>query len=321
MRIGKLFRLSQLLLIPLLVISSFYFFYNTYCFQWIPLFVLFWISMRWVPSKLSSKGVSINKYIRTKFFNAKIENKSDGNNRGENDSGNYKENLIMNTRICEDIVLMIAYTFTVMLYSTSLLKDSLNWYKYIINERYQTNFVVDEIVDYYSIDNNALDWYLYSQANYYVTLLMITWLSPRKKDIGIMTAHHVFTLIAVLAASQFDMKVEASMVLFLHDICDVPLQLMTLAHKLKTNLWDVIFCAIFFFSHVLFRVIIFPFIAITTTVNHRNASEASNWIAIIPCIPLWCFHVFWAYKLGRIILKYYKTGEAKDYREQKKQKK
>jgi hypothetical protein len=225
--------------------------------------------------------------------------------------------LEMNTRICEDIVLLFAYNYTVVLYGLTLMKDSFSWYKTLINQRYGTQFIVVDEVDYYSIDNQALDNYLYCQANYYIALLLVTWVSPRKKDIYIMTAHHISAMIGTLAGREFDMKVETSMVLFIHDICDVPLQIMTLTHKLKSKFWDVIFYAMFLTAHIILRVIIFPFIAITTTVNHRNIDNTTNWIPISACFPLWCFHVYWAYKLIKIGLKYYKTGKAKDYREKK----
>ena len=211
-------------------------------------------------------------------------------------------------RICEDVTLFFVYSFSTIYFICNL---GITLYEH--KELYLNGTIFKE----YSEITGLLNIYLYGQFKFYFVLIFVSLISPRKKDYKLMILHHIAAALGVYYGQRYDLAIETSIVLFLHDFCDVFLQLMTLTYKLKYNILQIIFYVMFFTSHVLLRVIVFPIIAFYTSYNQPDVYKFSNWYAFFACIPLFIMHIFWSYKLFLIGKKYFNNEDIIVYREQK----
>jgi hypothetical protein len=144
-----------------------------------------------------------------------------------------------------------------------------------------------------------------------------------------MMTHHVVTIALVTWSYAIGFLPVGVIVLIIHDLSDVPLDLLKMANYLKLEgLRGAFVSEILFVTLVIdwiyFRIWLFPTKALNTTLfENREAcmplDEARNMWNLNPCIPsyflfnallitLYCLHIWWGFLILRLLVGVFTKG-------------
>lgn len=161
-------------------------------------------------------------------------------------------------------------------------------------------------------------WYHYMiSLGFYWSMTSTHFLETRRKDFYQMFIHHLVTIALMVLSFTLNFTYIGSLVLFLHDIADVPLQLSKIFIYLKwKKLCDTTFL-IFTISWIITRCGIYPFIVVKNVMV-----DATD---VVPMHPVYyifssllcslaVLHFYWTYFILRIIVNTAVKGEIEDDR-------
>ena len=184
--------------------------------------------------------------------------------------------------------------------------SSLAWYLYNImymskmHISYEFLFVSSLALD---VNDSILDKHdnvrilLIQHISFYVGLLIISLLPPKRRDYIEMAAHHLITIILMCVAYYVGFYDVSVFVLFINAICDVFLSASKISYDLKSPLQTPMF-AVFVVGHVLLRVIYYPYKV--WQCFFASIDQYHSVIDFLPglcTIPLWLLYVFWTPKI------------------------
>lgn len=118
----------------------------------------------------------------------------------------------------------------------------------------------------------------------------LVWFQPRKKDALTMTVHHVITATIVLSSAIGGYAHACMSILLLHDLCDPPLSLMTMAGRNGNRVFETIGYCLAVFSFALFRLVLFPYV--TYVAAYQNPLPMAPFVISLNAV-LWCMHGYW----------------------------
>lgn len=162
------------------------------------------------------------------------------------------------------------------------------------------------------------------QLAFYASLLVIGFFPPRKGDYRVLTAHHVAAFSLTFAGYAFGHERTCVMVLFVHDVCDVFLQLSSIANRFESRMRAPFF-ALFTASHLLFRVLAFPAIAYGTLFSSSNRPASlqevhAGWAITMSLVSfIWAMHIYWlglCLQKVAVFLRHGEKAAAQDERDQ-----
>jgi ceramide synthetase len=167
-------------------------------------------------------------------------------------------------------------------------------------------------------------FYYMAELGYYLQgIVSLVFWETRRKDFGVMMAHHVVTVILIVFSHYTRLLRIGTMVLLLHDISDIPLELAKASRYANMKSLCHAFFAVFFLVWVASRLVYFPGVIIRTALfevplcSHislmRNYSmNAFNTLLL----TLLSFHVYWTYLISKILHKaVFKKAGVSDVRE------
>eukprot|EP01029_Cantina_marsupialis_P020942 TRINITY_DN4958_c0_g1_i1.p1 TRINITY_DN4958_c0_g1~~TRINITY_DN4958_c0_g1_i1.p1 ORF type:complete len:354 (+),score=85.89 TRINITY_DN4958_c0_g1_i1:28-1089(+) len=139
----------------------------------------------------------------------------------------------------------------------------------------------------------------------------------RKKDYYVMYIHHVLTIFLVIASAGYGYYASGLIVLFFHDMSDIPIDSLKLFNLLKLDGKKGFYATeISFFVNMAFwivcRMICFPLmviypsskVALSDTFDHENTSWNIYVSAILGLCVLYALHCWWFWLMIRLFCKY-----------------
>ena len=213
-------------------------------------------------------------------------------------------------RLYEDLGLLAVYSINTWFACKWFLQSG-----YIIEWAWR-----NKMYDAYPFANETVERAVYAimhwQIAYYAAMVIVVICPPRKKDWKAMLLHHLVTLSLILLSVDVDVVRGPIFVLLIHDICDVFLQLSTLANRFKLRIRIPLFVA-FTASHVILRVCIFPVAAFYSVyITAHIQPQYRRYTMFMFAVPIWALHLYWAVKCYKIVHRYLCKGkEVHDYRE------
>lgn len=134
------------------------------------------------------------------------------------------------------------------------------------------------------------------QIGGYVAMSFLVWFNPKKRDAVTMCTHHIITSSIVALCAVGGYAHACMTILLLHDICDVPLLVMTLSGR---NNWRFLEAMAYCFTVAAFmtaRLGAFPFV--TYVAASSNPLPMATAIISLNLL-LWCMHFYWTVILLR----------------------
>jgi len=128
------------------------------------------------------------------------------------------------------------------------------------------------------------------QIGGYFAMSFLVWFQPRKKDALTMTVHHVITATIVLSSAIGGYAHACTTILLLHDLCDPPLSLMTMAGRSGSRVFETIGYCMAVFAFALFRIVLFPYV--TYVAAYQNPLPMAPFVISLNAV-LWCMHGYW----------------------------
>ncbi|KAJ0408497.1 hypothetical protein P43SY_006427 [Pythium insidiosum] len=143
-----------------------------------------------------------------------------------------------------------------------------------------------------------------------------------RKDYVVMMTHHVVTIALITWSYAIGFLPVGVIVLLLHDISDVPLDVLKMANYLKLEGVRGFFaCEILYvilvIEWVYFRTYLYPVKLLNTTLFENREScmpmpEARDLTILSPCVPSWflfnallitlyCLHIWWGFLIVRLL--------------------
>ncbi|GAQ79490.1 long-acyl-chain ceramide synthase [Klebsormidium nitens] len=146
----------------------------------------------------------------------------------------------------------------------------------------------------------------------YGIVFLLLW-ETKRKDFGVMTIHHIGTLV-LISYSYFTGFVRVgNMVLLAHDISDILLEGAKLFKYSKNEIGASVTFALFAISWLVFRLIYYPTYLIRSTAFEAQKAFLENRTVAETVVYYYCFntflimllvlHVYWFYLIGRMIVK------------------
>lgn len=156
-------------------------------------------------------------------------------------------------------------------------------------------------------------------------------LEARHKDYFVMYVHHILTLLLLLGAHKYDFNKIAVLVMFVHDLSDIPVDLLKMSNYLGLDSSSGLFIVegvfgLHMFVWSMFRLYFFPSKIIGATFNesakrlYNVRPDITNWeLLVLPecwacnilrfvLILLLCLHLWWYWLSIKIVIKLV-TGE------------
>lgn len=144
-----------------------------------------------------------------------------------------------------------------------------------------------------------------------------------RKDYIIMMSHHVVSIALLTWSYVIGFLPVGVIVLYLHDISDIPLDLLKMANYLKLEgmqglfICEMLFVALLYkWTHL--RVFLYPSKLLYTTIVEAPEScmplgEVRDWSNLSPCPPsyflfnalliiLYCLHIWWTFLIIRLLV-------------------
>ena len=135
------------------------------------------------------------------------------------------------------------------------------------------------------------------QVGVYFAMAFMVWIPPRKRlsDCLTMTFHHIVTVITVTSCVIAGYESACVMILLLHDVCDVPLQLMLLSRRFNCENLQVVFYCMTVAGFAVFRLVCFPIVVFVA--SSANYNSMTPYIVSLTAV-LWFLHLYWFSKLA-----------------------
>lgn len=197
-------------------------------------------------------------------------------------------NDIKKIRLWEDYTLLVVYLLNSVFASVGCFKS----FSILLEQRFGEHLITPEIISYN-------EW----QLAFYVSLIFMISINPKKSDYKIMLFHHCITLLVIYVCIIQNFQVPLCIILYIHDICDVFLQLSSISHRHNSPL-QYLFFILFTISFVVLRLIFFPFILFWYPFSPANT------IPYILCGFIWSLHVYWSHTIFSHIYRFINTNEA-----------
>lgn len=149
------------------------------------------------------------------------------------------------------------------------------------------------------------------QLGYYLQAIptLIVW-DLKRKDFYQMLAHHVATVGLIMYSLGTNFVPMGSMVLLVHDVCDVFMEAAKLCRYINWNQTSTILFGIFVVLWILMRVIYFPlwlvrsamrdtigYLAVPHDIVPQPHYEFLNGLLIV----LYCIHIYWTFLILKIV--------------------
>lgn len=146
-------------------------------------------------------------------------------------------------------------------------------------------------------------WYLRTYYFFYLFLLIITFFDKEMEKRKEMLAHHIATIFLMTLAGFFGYIDVSVYVLYVNNIADVFLGPSKILDTYKSN-FRIPFFLCFAAAHLILRCIYFP-INIVRFTYHKHVNSFLDGPFLL-CFPLIILNYYWAYRIGRICLKFFK---------------
>lgn len=177
------------------------------------------------------------------------------------------------------------------------------------------------------------------QAIWIYTAFSCKFLEEIRKDYFVMMTHHVVTIALVTWSYVVGFLPVGVIVLLLHDLSDIPLDMLKMANYLKLEGVHGLFTSEFLFAVVLIdwaylRIYLYPTkLLYTTLIENREASmtleDAHDFTQLFPnpgppswllfnvlLVTLYCLHIWWGFLLVRVLIGTLKKGAHETGKEQ-----
>eukprot|EP00252_Welwitschia_mirabilis_P020832 TRINITY_DN5195_c0_g1_i3.p1 TRINITY_DN5195_c0_g1~~TRINITY_DN5195_c0_g1_i3.p1 ORF type:complete len:301 (+),score=30.84 TRINITY_DN5195_c0_g1_i3:406-1308(+) len=115
------------------------------------------------------------------------------------------------------------------------------------------------------VKKNLKMLYLYTGGFYIYSIFAIMFWETRRRDFVVSAMHHVATLVLIMSSYVLRLSRIGSIVLFLHDICDVLLEFSKMVNYMGLELVPTFTFAGFLVSWVVLRLIYYPYGIIRST--------------------------------------------------------
>ncbi|TMW60692.1 hypothetical protein Poli38472_000734 [Pythium oligandrum] len=163
--------------------------------------------------------------------------------------------------------------------------------------------------------------YLVQLAIWIYTAFSCKFLEEIRKDYIVMMTHHIVTIALVTWSYAVGYLPVGVVVLFIHDLSDVPLDMMKMANHLKMEGFGGLFATEILFvvlivDWIYFRMYLFPVNVIKSTLIENREScmplaEAHDFTNLTPCVPSWFLfnallitlfflHIWWGFLIIRV---------------------
>lgn len=131
----------------------------------------------------------------------------------------------------------------------------------------------------------------------------------KKKDHLAMTAHHFFTIVALEVCQWYGYRASTIAAYFLHDVCDVFLELAKLFHYENCRFGAVLNFVVLVLTWIVNRLILFPLVFYL----HYKSGPKSTIVTALHVVPLVLYLLdwYWFGMIMRIVL----NGAKKDVRD------
>jgi hypothetical protein len=165
----------------------------------------------------------------------------------------------------------------------------------------------------------ALDMAYYMYAIPYCILC-----ETKRKDFWATMSHHIVTVILIGYSYALGFTKVGVVIMFLHDICDSPLEMAKLAKYANREALTNAFFVFFTVLWIAMRVVYFPvwviwsviFIAKESVIGQDGVCWFPHWELFSGLLVfLWVLHVFWTYVILKIAVQAVSSGSADDTRE------
>ena len=134
-----------------------------------------------------------------------------------------------------------------------------------------------------------------AQLGSYIAMLFTVRVSPVKRDVTLMTFHHLITFLVVFLSVMCGYAHSCVVILLLHDLCDVPLFVMKLAGYARYKKLEILGYVAAVLGFICLRLIAFPWVSMITLSETFTYPVAPVIVCILLC--LWAMHIWWLWML------------------------
>ncbi|KAJ0984412.1 hypothetical protein J5N97_002768 [Dioscorea zingiberensis] len=155
--------------------------------------------------------------------------------------------------------------------------------------------------------------YMYAAGFYTYSIFALIFWETKRADWGVSMSHHVATAILIMLSYIFRFARVGSIVLALHDACDVFLETGKMAKYSGCEPLAIVMFLLFVSSWVIFRLICFPFWVIRSTSyevvltldkeKHKVEGPIYYYIFNSLLISLLVLHIYWWVLIYRMLVK------------------
>lgn len=193
-------------------------------------------------------------------------------------------------RMWEEVVSLIWYTWNVI---------------YMIHIRVDAHFfwyssLTLNAADVHSSEHDGIRLLLAVNMSFYVGMLVVSVLDPRRRDWKEMAGHHIITIVLMFVAYIVGFYDVSVFVLFINAFADVFLSSSRIAYDLDHPAQTPLF-AVFVAAHLFLRVVIYPFKvwqAFYTSIDQYRSPF--DYLPGLCTVPLWLLYLYWTPKIFKV---------------------
>ncbi|MCL4115490.1 UNVERIFIED_CONTAM: hypothetical protein GTU68_021093 [Idotea baltica] len=161
-------------------------------------------------------------------------------------------------------------------------------------------------------------WYYMIPLGYYTAMSLTFVIQHQRKDALQMILHHIITIFLIVLSFAVNMIREGSLILFVHEVADIPLLLAKICGYAGFNsAMDYLF-VIFILTWVATRLFLFPFWILKNSIFEAhitlNTMYPIYYIFNGLLLLLLGFHAVWTYLIIQMVVKKLKTKKVRDLR-------
>ncbi|KAJ0989659.1 hypothetical protein J5N97_008015 [Dioscorea zingiberensis] len=155
--------------------------------------------------------------------------------------------------------------------------------------------------------------YMYSAGFYTYSIFALIFWETKRADWGVSMSHHVSTAFLIILSYVFRFARVGTVVLLLHDVCDVFLETGKMSKYSGCEPIAVVMFLLFVCAWVIFRLLIFPFWVIRSTSyevvltldkeNLKSEGPIYYYIFNSLLIFLLVLHIYWWFLMLRMLVK------------------
>lgn len=162
-----------------------------------------------------------------------------------------------------------------------------------------------------TLNDNIMSFY-YLQFGFHIAETIVHLVSPRRSDFMEMMIHHVATLSLVLYSMLYNRTNVGVLIMFLHDISDIPVYLCKAFSDTKFEITTIVSFVLLILGWIYFRIYALGMIIYELLLN----SEGFHFGMTCVLIVLYALHYYWLFLMFKIAYNMIFNKKMEDIQEQ-----